>query len=120
MTFDEYQKLAKRTWYPPAVMAEGGDDFRERAQTVAVLGISGEAGEIVEKWKKVIQRYEGFEMTPELVADFKKELGDVLWYMAIFADGLGLSFDEVAKKNIAKLSDRQKRKVLLKGAGDNR
>jgi NTP pyrophosphatase (non-canonical NTP hydrolase) len=114
MTFDEYMKKALATWTPPKA------SDAETAQTIAVLGIVGEAGEIGEKWKKVLARYDGFEMTAERVADFEKELGDVLWYVAVFADSLGLSLDEIARKNNLKLADRQKRGVLTKGAGDYR
>jgi NTP pyrophosphatase (non-canonical NTP hydrolase) len=114
MTFDDYQKSALKTWVPPSESSE------ETNQTILVLGIVGEAGEIGEKWKKVLARYKGFEMTDERIADFEKELGDVLWYMATFADSLGLSLDAIAKKNNQKLLDRLERGVLTKGEGDNR
>ena len=49
----------------------------------------------------------------------KKELGDVLWYMAALCCELGLSFDDVARHNIDKLMDRKKR-GMIKGSGDTR
>ena len=49
----------------------------------------------------------------------KGELGDVLWYLAQVSTELGLSLDEVAEHNIAKLTDRLVRGVI-KGDGDNR
>lgn len=110
MTFDEYQKQAITT------LISHPDPQMDK--TIMVLGISGEAGEIVEKWKKLVAYREG-KITDEDVADFSKEIGDVLWYLTLFADMLGISMDEVATKNAAKLADRKARGVQ-KGAGDNR
>lgn len=110
MTFDEYQQQAKTTLisYPDPLMDK----------TIMVLGISGEAGEIVEKWKKLLAYRDG-ELTPEDKAEMAKEIGDVLWYLSVFADMLDLSMDDIATQNAAKLASRKKRGVQ-KGAGDNR
>ena len=35
-----------------------------------------------------------------------KELGDVLWYVAVTADAYGLDLDDIAEANIAKLKAR--------------
>ena len=52
-------------------------------------------------------------------AELKKELGDVLWYMAQLATKLGLSFNDIAVSNSRKLKSRMKR-GKLKGSGDDR
>ena len=111
MTFDEYQKKALITAhvsYKDPIMQN----------SVWVMGIAGEAGELVEKWKKAIAYREG-KFNKQEFDDFKKEFADVIWYIAVLADSLGLSLDEIMQQNIAKLADRKKRDVI-KGQGDNR
>jgi NTP pyrophosphatase (non-canonical NTP hydrolase) len=93
MTLDEYQKKALVT------AIDRGSELEQR-----VLGLVGESGEIADKMDKKM---------------LAKELGDVLWYVAAFADYLEYSLDEIAKENIAKLADRQQRSKLT-GSGDSR
>ena len=50
---------------------------------------------------------------------FKKELGDVLWYISQISSELGLSLEDVAKSNLKKLFSRLRR-GKIKGSGDNR
>lgn len=82
------------------------------------LGLAGEAGEVAEKLKKIIRDDLG-TVTEEKKAELKKELGDVLWYVAAIAKEFGLTLDEIAEANIEKLFSRKERGVL-KGSGDNR
>lgn len=109
MEFDEYQRAAMRTARDP----QAPDEFMH-----LVLGLVGEAGEIAEKVKKWVRDKDS---DPALLDrdDMAAELGDVLWYAAVLANYLDLSFDDVAERNIAKLADRQKRSVLG-GSGDTR
>ncbi|HET7320184.1 MAG TPA: nucleoside triphosphate pyrophosphohydrolase family protein [Candidatus Saccharimonadales bacterium] len=111
MTFSEYQKKAITT-------AHIAYDDPLMQNSVWVMGIAGEAGEIVEKWKKAVA-YRGGEFGDEEFADFKKEFADVIWYIAVLAESLGLSLDEIMEQNVAKLADRKKRDVI-RGSGDNR
>jgi NTP pyrophosphatase (non-canonical NTP hydrolase) len=65
------------------------------------LGISGEAGEVADLVKKYIGH--GHALNREKV---KKELVDVLWYVAVLAHRLGFTLEEVAAANVAKLRAR--------------
>ncbi len=110
MNFDEYQKQAQQT------VINNKDPLMDK--TIWVLGVSGEAGEIVEKWKKIIA-YENGEITDDKKAELAKEMGDVLWYVAALAGSLDISLQEVAETNIKKVLSRKQRGVT-KGKGDNR
>lgn len=110
MNFDEYQQAALKT------LLKTDDDFKDLLH--GVLGLNGEAGEVAEKLKKII-RDKNSVVSDEDKQELKKELGDVLWYVAVVAELLGLSFNDVAQANIQKLADRQKR-GQLQGSGDNR
>lgn len=95
--------------------AYGEIDAKLMAQ---VLGLAGESGEVMEKFKKLIRDKHG-KMTDEDRAEIIKELGDILWYVNSVAHLLGSSLEEVARLNNEKLTSRLRRDVLH-GSGDNR
>ncbi|MEO6109617.1 MAG: nucleoside triphosphate pyrophosphohydrolase family protein [Candidatus Saccharimonadales bacterium] len=109
MNLDEYQTLAKRTAAPK--------DKKDEVFHL-ILGLVGETGEIAEKTKKIV-RDNGSDFSKLDLTDLKKELGDVLWYIAILADYFDISLDEIGTKNIEKLASRLDRGTLG-GSGDNR
>ncbi len=113
MTFDEYQKQALTTAYTDPKYKDTLMD-----KTIWAMGVAGEAGEVVEKWKKMVAYNKG-DINDEFLQDMKKELGDVVWYIAVLANSLGISFEEIMQLNVKKLQDRKKRDVI-KGKGDNR
>lgn len=110
MTLEEYQKQALTT------VISTDNQFRDLLHWV--LGINGEAGEIAEKVKKIIRDKNG-EVSEADKQELAKEIGDVLWYLAVFAHHLGVPLQQVAEQNLAKLKSRQERGVL-QGSGDNR
>lgn len=114
MTFDEYSTQAIVT----DKYGGGVQKVDSHAFMASLLGIGGEAGEITEKVKKIYWHKDGVE-TPEDREELIKELGDLLWYTNTLAEYLGVSLDEVAKRNLRKLQSRNDRGVLA-GNGDNR
>ncbi len=77
-------------------------DKKENAQLLhAVLGISGEAGELTDAVKKSVMY--GKELD---VKNVKEEAGDILWYMSLLLNAIGSSFDEVMQMNHDKLEKR--------------
>lgn len=115
MDFNEYQRLAKGTDLdkPGATDQVMYPGFMDK-----ILGLSGEAGEFTDKVKKIVRDKEG-KISPEDKEELIKELGDVLWYVALTAEYMGVPLEEVAEKNIKKLASRQQRGTLM-GSGDNR
>ncbi len=82
------------------------------------LGLTGEAGEIANKVKKILRDNSG-ELQENVRQDLISELGDVLWYIAALATDLNIELSEVANKNIEKLNNRKNR-GKIGGSGDNR
>lgn len=109
MNFEEYQKKSKETAIYPVV----GKNF-----VYPTLGLTGEAGEVSEKIKKLFRDKNGIA-DDDTKKELQKELGDVLWYLAQIATEFDLSLNEIAEKNIEKLFSRKERGTLH-GNGDNR
>jgi len=113
LTLDAYQaETAETAVYPGA--GEGGLD----AIVYTTLGLSGEAGEIPNKVKKIL-RDAGGTITNETRDAISKEIGDTLWYVARLADELGYSLGDIAQANLDKLNSRAERGVIG-GSGDYR
>jgi NTP pyrophosphatase (non-canonical NTP hydrolase) len=113
MTFTDYQITSSATAVYPDKDSLGGSGI-----IYCALGLCGETGEVAEKIKKVLRDHNG-QFHADTIAAIKLELGDVLWYIAQLATKLGLSLDAIAKANIQKTQDRQKR-GQLGGSGDDR
>ena len=105
---DMYQKVAKTTAIYP----------REQAIIYPTLGLTGEAGEVANKVKKIIR--DGTNKNNEnLVQEISSEIGDVLWYIAVLADDVGVKLSDIANNNLIKLENRKK-KGTIHGSGDDR
>ena len=93
MTMDEYQVAALRT--EPTYKEENHRLLN------GALGLAGEAGEVADHAKKWY--FQGHALDPSAVM---KELGDVMWYVALCADFIGVTLGEIAQANIVKLETR--------------
>jgi len=83
----------------------------------AVIGLSGEVGELHSLIAKAIR--DGVKDEAEFEKNIKKELGDILWFIAAIADDFEADLDDIAHINYMKLKDRFERGVIG-GAGDAR
>lgn len=108
MDFKQYQKYAVSFAIYP----------KEMGPSYVALGIGGEAGEVLDKIKKVYRDNNGV-FDHENVDKIKYELGDILWYIANMCDTLGINIEDVASSNIEKLSKRKENNTI-NGSGDIR
>ncbi len=93
MTINEYQQEALRT--------ERGMSTVYPRIFNGLMGLNGEAGECIDLLKKHL--FQGHDLDPNHLA---KELGDVAWYLAISADALGFTLEEILQMNVDKLRNR--------------
>ena len=109
MTGSEYQKLAMRTNDSKAGERINKRDYDARIYhnanlpdlLNACLGLSGETGELLDMVKKWI-----FHEKPLDEEHLKKEIGDCMWYVALFCQAMNWDLDEILKLNIDKLKAR--------------
>lgn len=122
MTAEAYQIEAhKFSDYPTPLIYT---DFQEHTQTVPLdyvypaLGLSEEAGEVAGKYAKAVRDCGG-NIDGERREAIKKELGDVMWFVAELCTQLDLTLEDVMAANIEKLTSRKNRGVIH-GSGDCR
>lgn len=104
MEFDTYKTRAMRTAKP----MESIDDLIH-----ASLGLAGEVGEFTDAVKKHL-----IYGKPADHQNMAEELGDILWYVALACNALGVTMGEVAQKNLDKLAIRYPEKYTDRLAGE--
>ena len=75
----------------------------ERLLTAA-LGICAEGGEFTEVVKKII--FQGKPVNEDNIFHMKRELGDIMWYVAQACMALDTDFNEIVEMNVEKLKAR--------------
>lgn len=98
MKLSEYQSQSRRTMRVSETL---DPDRFDHFLCNHGLGLAGESGEVVELIKKAV--FHGHDLDR---LKLRKELGDVLWYLAAIATMCGLDLDDVAEGNISKLKAR--------------
>jgi NTP pyrophosphatase (non-canonical NTP hydrolase) len=93
MTLEEYEQLAARTLNPSLT--------RDQRLLDAAAGLAEEAGEVLGLVRKHL--FMGHALDAARVTT---ELGDALWCLTTVAGTLGVSWEDVASGNIAKLRRR--------------
>lgn len=100
MDFKLYQEMSKRTMVKP-IDGENGKYYPDGHIANYSMGLSGEAGEVVDYLKKVL-----FHGHPLDEVKLKYEIDDVLHYLAGLCTMYGFSMEECATLNVVKLGKR--------------
>lgn len=123
MNVKDYQTIIKKTAIYP----------KEIGIAYCALGLTGEAGEVAEKIKKLyrdkkelVRCIENEHISDDELQNFvdfqediTKELGDVLWYITALATEFDLDLRDIMLTNYNKLTKRKETNTLH-GDGDNR
>ena len=96
MEFNEYQELAKAT-------DQRKNNSDELNRLIPLLGMIGEIGSVASEHKKRLRDGQSYTTFNE---KFKKELGDVLWYISTLAGDMGITLDDVARANLSWTEER--------------
>lgn len=123
LTLNEYQKLAMTTCMPSC--------FNYAYMMDNLMAEVGEfAGKVSKAKREKLIRfdYEGnivfcqgvtAEQRDEMLAELKKEAGDIIWQASGLCEVFGWELNDVAQGNLDKLASRKQRGVIC-GSGDNR
>lgn len=95
MDFHTYQERAAKTDRNP--------DRSEKGMMIPLLGLSGEAGQVLTEYKKYLRDGDSHVLFKER---FAEELGDLLWYLANTATKFDLDLAQVAEQNLVKCEER--------------
>lgn len=98
MRLKDYQEQAKKTDQTPST---NDDDLK--AIMIPILGLAGEVGSLSTQYKKYLRDGAAYKIFDQKITE---ELGDILWYVSAIASKQGLCLEEIALKNLNKISDR--------------
>ena len=79
----------------------GRVDVRSIRLLHGAMGLDTESGEIMDSMKRHI--IYGSDLN---VVNIREELGDIMWYVALICDELGLTIEQICEDKIAKLRKR--------------
>lgn len=107
MTLDQYQEFVPTVNYP-----YNNDVVTNMCRSLApsvslgdvlyaALGVGGEAGEVQDLIKKWV-----FHQSCLDIEHLKKEMGDVLWYLALLCNSFNIRMEDLLQINADKLNAR--------------
>lgn len=96
MNFNEYQELAKKT-------DQRENNTEEVNRLIPLLGMIGEVGSVASEHKKRMRDKQSYTAFKD---KFKKELGDVLWYISTLASDMEITMEDVAVTNLGWTKER--------------
>ena len=84
---------------------QSGDDGNPIHRLItAALGMGAESGEFTEVVKKIV--FQGKPVNEDNIFHMKRELGDIMWYVAQACMSLDTTIDEIIEMNVDKLKAR--------------
>ena len=83
---------------------EKNSDIKTPRLLTAALGLGSETGEFVEIVKKMF--LQGKPPSEDNIFHMKRELGDIMWYVAQACMALDTDFNEIIEMNVEKLKAR--------------
>lgn len=95
-TLSTYQKDALRTLSHVSFVNEVNPHLIH-----AAMGLCTEAGELLDAIKR-----RAFYGAPIDEVNVKEELGDLMWYIAVACEAIGITIDDACKSNVDKLKRR--------------
>ena len=95
-----------------------GQGFHSERLLTAAVGMCAEAGEFTEIVKKIV--FQGKPVNEDNLFHLKRELGDIMWYVAQACLALGVRFDEVIYTNTLKLAARYPNQMFETNYSENR
>jgi len=106
ITIDDYQRFTRRTFVV----------HKDNAEVYLIAGIASESGEVAGQYAKYKR---GDFSREEYIKRVEKELGDVLYMVARYADFLGVDIRDILQSNVNKLTCRLD-SGKIRGDGDDR
>ncbi len=85
-------------------LQSGDDAIPIHRLLTAACGICAEGGEFTEVVKKIV--FQGKPVNEDNIFHMKRELGDIMWYVAQACMALDTNFDEIIEMNVDKLKSR--------------
>lgn len=109
MSLEEYQEWTRTVAiYPRATTGTF------MPTNYCVDGLIGEAVDIANAWKKIIQHPNvSHAESEDFLNSLTIELGDVIWYAIRLADELHIPLDLIMRTNIEKLEERKRASGLV-------